>query len=371
MARRFSFSARPRASLMTPAHTAIGDEPPPLPLNDQPFDFIPGACVTQVVLSFPHVGLDWPGDFSRPAPQVSFGRNADYEVHALFPGAAARGVASVRARYSRLLIDLNRARDDVDPALVPDHPAARPRSPRRTGTHLPNRGVLWQTAVGNLPILSPPVSYSEFDARIRRYHLPYYRALEILLQRRRERFGGAILIDGHSMPGVVHGDLVLGTLEGGSCASKIQETALATLRRRDPELGISLDVRLNDPYRGGEIIRTFGRPEHSVHALQIEVNRALYMDEANLHLWPLLRAPGINARLLTQRERRLTALLRRLDDLVHVLVDQHLHPADNREVLASSNPSGDPGAASPAPAQDRPAEGDCLVSPAVPRLKST
>lgn len=265
---------------------AIGLDPgAPLPLH-----FTPGEAWSPLVISFPHVGLEWPDDEPRPRPSVDFGRNADLAVDCLYPDAALLGAATVRARFSRLLIDLNRAPDDVSAGLVPDHPAPRPRQPpwATTGGRSPpvhNRGLIWRTAVGNVPIFSGTLPYAELRTRLRRYYDPYHRALEVLLERRRARFGYAILLEAHSMPSSVPGDLVLGTFEGGACSPELEATALAALSAAGP-LGVSLAIRLNDPYRGGELVRKFGRPEHGIHALQLEVNRALYMDEASLQLRP-------------------------------------------------------------------------------------
>ena len=272
----------------------VGLDPGSLP----PFDFTPAALWSPLVISFPHVGLDWPADELRPRPAVSFARNADLAVDRLYPDAPALGAATVRARYSRLLIDLNRAADDVSAALVPDHPAPQPRQPpwanAASGTRSPgvqNRGLIWRTAVGNISILSGPLPYAELLHRLRRYYDPYHRALEVLLARRRARFGYAVLLEAHSMPGSVPGDLVLGTFEGGACSPELEARALAALSVPGP-LAVPLTVRLNDPYRGGELVRKFGRPEHDIHALQLEVNRALYLDEVSLVLRPEIPGPA-------------------------------------------------------------------------------
>lgn len=257
-----------------------------------PFEFTAAEAWSPLVISFPHVGLDWPDDEPQRRPAVNFARNADLAVDRLYPDAARIGAATVKARYSRLLIDLNRAADDVTSTLVPDHPAPRPHQPpwAQPGPNPPahNRGLIWQTAVGNVQILRAPLPFADLQARLSRYYDPYHAALELLLARRRARFGFAVLLDAHSMPGSVPGDLVLGTFEGGACSPELERRALAALRGDDPAGG--LRVSLNDPYRGGELVRRFGRPEHGVHALQLEVNRALYMDEVNLVLRPELSA---------------------------------------------------------------------------------
>ncbi len=262
-----------------------------------PLRFTPGRTWTPLVISFPHVGLSWPHDL-RPKPQADFARNADYEVQTLYRGVQSLGVATVQALFSRLVVDLNRAADDVPPQLVPDHPNPRPR--RRPGAvggtppqawDRPGRGVVWASAVtsgvGATRILEPPLPYATFARRIDRYHAPYYQALETLLQRRRERFGYAVLLDAHSMPGSVGVDLVLGTLDAESCGDTVAKAAYEALRGTDPNR-VLLSVRRDDPYRGGELVRTFGRPGEGLHALQLEVSRRLYMDEQvyRVYRWP-------------------------------------------------------------------------------------
>lgn len=256
-----------------------------------PLAFRPGEHWTPLVVSLPHVGLGWPHNL-RPKPQVELARNADYEVHTLYRGVAAQGVASVAAIYSRLVVDLNRADDDVARTLVPDHPAPRPRRspgvpssvhPAAHEPERPGRGVVWARAVGNVKVIDSALRYADFARRIARYHTPYYRALQTLLERRRRRFGFAILLDAHSMPSSVGVDLVAGTLDGAACDDAIARRALAALA---PEAGGGphIVVRRDDPYRGGELVRRFGRPREGLHALQLEVSRALYMDEVSLRL---------------------------------------------------------------------------------------
>lgn len=253
-----------------------------------------GARVeSPLVISVPHSGLAWPDEL-QPRPRVDFARNADYAVPSLYADAPAMGAVVLEARFSRLLVDLNRAGDDVSSLLVPDHPAPRPRRrpgvPAREGEvvdgdhHRPGRGVVWSAALGNVPLLTAPLKFSEFRDRIDRYHEPYHRALELLLRRRVQRFGYAVLLDAHSMPCSVGADLVLGTLGGGSCAAAVERLALDALGAA-PTLPYHLRVRLNDPYHGGEVVRRCGRPELGWHALQLEVSRALYMDERTLTLY--------------------------------------------------------------------------------------
>ena len=261
-----------------------------------PFEFRPGMRPSPLVVSFPHVGLDWPASLGS-RPQVNFPRNADYAIDRLYLRAEALGAATLRARYSRLVVDLNRAEDDVSSKLVPDHPDPRPRgslgaAPKGGRPAIRNRGVVWRSAVGNIPLVDT-LSYAALEQRIAAFHRPYYRALQILLERRRRRYGYAILLDAHSMPGSVTGDLILGTRAGQTCSARVCELAREVLGGRSRRLRERftgrwpLSVSIDDPYQGGNIISTFGRPTDEVHALQLEVNRALYMDEYRLEPAPL------------------------------------------------------------------------------------
>lgn len=300
------------------------------PGDPLPFAFRPGVIETPLVISFPHVGLEWPSELG-PRPQVSFPRNADHAVDRLFPRAEQLGAATLRARWSRLVVDLNRAADDVDRELVPDHPAPNPRESSSSVTvagqrrPIQNRGVVWRSAIGNIPLLTT-LDHAAFAARIARYHAPYHRALELLLARRCQRFGYAILLDAHSMPGSIAGEVVLGTRAGRSCSPEVQAIAVEALRS-----GTGLQVAVDDPYQGGELAASFGRPDRHVHAMQVEISRALYMDEYKLELAPI-PDPGEEPRgrpraRASGPSRKLHALISALDLLVAEL-------AREREELA-------------------------------------
>jgi len=109
-----------------------------------------------------------------------------------------------------------------------------------------------------------------------------------------QRFGYAVLLDAHSMPCSVGADLVLGTLGGASCSGALERLALDALGA-SPTMPYHLRVRLNDPYHGGEVVRRCGRPELGWHALQLEVSRALYMDERTLTLYRPEAEPSVAA----------------------------------------------------------------------------
>ena len=324
------------------------------PGDPLPFEFRPGQRACPLVVSFPHVGLDWPSSLG-PRPQVNFPRNADYAVDRLYVRAEARGAATVRARYSRLVVDLNRAHDDVSADLVPDHPAPRPRvssssqaiQAQRGGTRRPirNRGVVWRCAVGNIPLLTT-LTHAQFTRRLDRFYHPYHRALQLLLERRRRQFGYAILLDAHSMPGTVAGDLVLGTRSGEACGPELCEAAVRALSGQcSRQRGLfgsrwPLSLSIDDPYRGGQIAGSFGRPDTHIHALQLEVNRALYMDEYRLETSPIPDPAQLDqrpddpasrsrtAQPQARERRRLSALVNAIDTLVMELSRERSELAD-------------------------------------------
>jgi N-formylglutamate deformylase len=311
-----------------------------------PFEFRPSVCPSPLIVSFPHVGLDWPASLG-PRPQVNFPRNADYAVDRLYVRAEMHGAATLRARYSRLVIDLNRADDDVEPGLVPDHPAPRPRASLSAGEArkpIRNRGVVWASAVGNIPLLTT-LTHAQLRRRLDQFYWPYYRALELLIERRRRRFGYAIVLDAHSMPGTVAGDLVLGTCSGQACAPELVDLSTRILSGHGAATRLQfgsrwpLELAIDDPYRGGQIISTFGRPDAHVHALQLEVSRALYMDEGRLDPLPLPLPQDLEGRTgppprpraaqTLQRDRRqLLALVSALDTLVAELARERESFAD-------------------------------------------
>ncbi len=276
-----------------------------------------------VVVSLPHTGLAWPRALG-PAPRVSLPQHADHAVDLLYEGAPA---TIVRARWSRLVVDLNRAPDDINPEIVPDHPAPRPRlrpgdhdaAPGPLGRH---RGVIWTHAFGEIPLVLLPLSAEHVTMRIQRYHKPYWDSVERAMERARAQFGRCCLLDAHSMPSVAGGDIVLGTLDGSSCRPEVLECALELLRSRT-----GLRISVDRPYRGGAILRRFGRPQSGHDALQVEVNRALYMDEVTLRPWLSRCDAPSHHRAHSVAQRRMVELhlaLRALCHELHLLCSESL-----------------------------------------------
>jgi len=234
----------------------------------------PPGTETPVLVEVPHAGLAVP-EVVRQELAVSSEvvlRDSDIYVDRLYADAPSAGASLLAARVSRYVVDLNRAPDDVDPATVPDHPDPRGVQPR---------GVVWRVTTEGLPALRSPLTYAQLEERLSRFHAPYHAALERELRRKRQRFGHAVLLAAHSMPsmsrapggGTLRADVVPGTRGRSTADARL----IDLVDRHFREAG--LIVRHDDPYRGGWSTQHYGRPSAGWHALQIEINRALYVDE--------------------------------------------------------------------------------------------
>lgn len=252
---------------------------------------LPSDPPTPVVVSVPHAGIEVASFGSALDPELDVRCDADLFVDELYGAASG---AYVRARLSRFVCDLNRDPDDVSPRAVPTHP-----SPRNAD----GRGFVWEVTTTGAPALARPLTQGEWRVR-REIHAAYHAALADALERARKKFGFAILVDGHSMPSVgrrghsdpgrARADIVPGDHLGTSCFPALSRLVGAHFSRR------GLGVAFNDPYRGGFITAHHGQPADGVHAIQIEMRRDLYMDEATFTRLPekMARVGGVIEDLL-------------------------------------------------------------------------
>lgn len=279
--------------------------------------FRPVRQAAAFVYNTPHSGSYYPPDLlaATHLSPAALRSSEDCMVDRLFAEAPALGAPLLAAQYARAYLDSNRERHELDPSMFdgPLPPDANTRSDRvRAGL-----GTIPAVVAANRAIYRNPISISEGLARIARVYDPIHDALGRLLAETRETFGYAILIDCHSMPsGRTFGrfaprqrdDIVIGDCHGVSCAPELSRAAAATLR----EFGYR--VALNIPYSGGYNTQHYGRPRFGMHALQIEINRALYMDERTYS--PTSRFEEV-ARDLTRMMEQLhalpAALFQRLD----------------------------------------------------------
>jgi N-formylglutamate amidohydrolase len=243
----------------------------------------PVAQTLPVVLASPHSGRAYPADFLRQThlDMAVLRRAEDAYVDDLFDLAAKSGVPMLKALYPRSFVDANREPYEVDPAMfegaLPGH--ANTRSPRVAA----GLGCLPRVAFDGQPLYRRRLPVAELERRLAWYYRPYHAALRKLIDETLERFGHCILVDCHSMPsnspvglGGKGGrvDFVLGDNHGAACAPALISLAEGWLRVRGYRA-----VR-NQPYAGGFTTQHYGAPGHGVHVLQVEINRALYMDEA-------------------------------------------------------------------------------------------
>ncbi|MCA1298279.1 N-formylglutamate amidohydrolase [Stappia indica] len=246
------------------------------------FDVLrPAQQSVPFVFNSPHSGRDYPDAFLRASrlDTRAIRRSEDAFVDELFEPVLALGAPLLRARFPRAYLDVNREPYELDPKMYEDRlPSyANCRSIRVAG----GLGTIARVVGEAQEIYRERLSVQEALLRIETLYKPYHRALRRILAQTHVDFGYAILVDCHSMPSAVRSsdggarpDFILGDRYGTSCAPLLIEAATRILR----DMGYS--VSRNKPYAGGFITEHYGRPAKGLHALQIEINRALYMDES-------------------------------------------------------------------------------------------
>ncbi len=258
------------------------------PELDPPFDVLePQSLACPLVLSSPHSGSIYPSRFLASArlDAVALRRSEDAFVDALFSGAVELGVPLIRARFPRAYLDLNREPYELDPRMfdgrLPDH--VNTRSVRVAG----GLGTIARVVGESQEIYAGRLRVQEGLDRIERLYKPYHAALRRLLDRALNLFGIAVLVDCHSMPSTpalastgvdkrLKTDFVLGDRYGTSCDRSLVDVLEQAIRSS------GYVVQRNKPYAGGYITEHYGAPLSGCHAVQIEINRSLYMDERQL-----------------------------------------------------------------------------------------
>lgn len=235
------------------------------------------------VYNAPHSGTYYPPEMLAQSrlPLPVLRSSEDSFADRMFAAAPDHGAPLLRANYARAFVDTNRSPDEIDPTLF-DGQVDIPVNTRSERVQA-GLGVIPAVVTGGKRIYGSRLPASEATHRINRIYTPHHDQLRALLRDTYASFGCTVLIDCHSMPsGATLGrngprqfsDIVLGNVHGQSCAPVIAVTAAETLRN------LGYRVALNTPYAGGYNTRTYGRPDAGCHALQVEINRALYMDEA-------------------------------------------------------------------------------------------
>jgi N-formylglutamate amidohydrolase len=247
-----------------------------------PFDLTPpSGDAVPLVLDSPHSGTDYPEDFGAAVGRELLGQSEDSFVDELFACGPALGATLIAARFPRSYIDANRSLLDIDASLLeaPWPGPAIPSSKTQRGI-----GLIWRVLDSGESIYSRKLSVEEVKQRIVRYHQPYQRAVKDAMDRAHEHFGAVWHLNLHSMPalsgriseegpGKPRADFVLGDRDATTCEPQFTALVAEALR------AMGYEVKINDPYKGVELVRAFSDPKAGRHSLQIEVNRKLYMDE--------------------------------------------------------------------------------------------
>jgi len=248
---------------------------------EQPFEVLePARCRGPLLFNSPHSGRIYPRDFllASRLDLATLRRSEDSFVDELIVGVVARGHPLVRAHFPRCFVDVNREPYELDPRMFDGRlPSfANTRSMRVAG----GLGTVARVVGDAQEIYDQRISVAEALRRIDELYKPYHRSLRRVFMRLHREFAAAVLVDCHSMPSAngakderPRADLVLGDRYGTSCVPVIPETIEATMR----EFGYV--VSRNKPYAGGFITEHYGNPAAGLHAVQLEINRSLYMDE--------------------------------------------------------------------------------------------
>jgi N-formylglutamate deformylase len=223
----------------------------------------------------------YPEDFDTVVPRLTLRRAEDTHVEALYAAAPDHGATLIAANFPRSYIDANRSLLDIDAALLDGTWPGPVNVSRKTEKGI---GLVWRLLDTGEAIYTRKLTVAEVQARITRCYAPYHKAVRDAINAAHKHYGGVWHINCHSMPatssiiseegpGVSRADFVLGDRDGTTCAPEF--TAFVALTLRD----MGYDVRVNDPYKGVELVRAYSEPAEQKHSLQIEVNRKLYMDE--------------------------------------------------------------------------------------------
>jgi N-formylglutamate deformylase len=234
-----------------------------------------------LVLDSPHSGTDYPDDFQSALPRELLRQAEDSFVDELYASGPDVGATLIAARFPRSYIDPNRSVLDIDASLLEGHwPGPAMPSPKTAK----GIGLIWRILDTGESIYARKLAIDEVKRRIVDYHQPYQRAVKDALDRAHGHFGGVWHLNLHSMPAVSsniseegpgkpRADFVLGDRDGTTCEPEFTALVAGELR------SMGYQVKINDPYKGVELVRAFSDPKAGRHSLQVEVNRRLYMDE--------------------------------------------------------------------------------------------
>lgn len=241
----------------------------------------PSGDSVPLLFDTPHSGRNYPQDFGASAPLAGLRRGEDAYVDELLAGCTDFGVTLLLALYPRCYLDLNRAPDDIDPGML-EGEWPGPLSPTEKSER--GLGLIRRLVIPEIAIYDRLLSVAEVQARIASVYHPYHTALARLRAELLEEHGRLWHINWHSMksvgnamtpdgPGTKRSDFVVGDLRGTSAHRSFTDAVVGLLEEQ------GYRVSVNDPYAGGLILKEMGDPAASIHSIQIEMSRALYLDE--------------------------------------------------------------------------------------------
>lgn len=268
------------------------DPSPPAPGASSPepgtaFDIrTPDSHTVPLVFASPHSGNNYPADFVAGArlDPVALRRSEDGFVDDLFAAAPEYGAPLLRALFPRAFIDANREPFELDQGMFSDRlPDYVNTESSRVAAGL---GTIAKVVSSGQDIYPRKLTFAEAADRIDAYYRPYHKALETLISETRRKFGYCVVVDCHSMPSIGgpldpdagrgRGDFIIGDCFGTTCAPYITDAIERTIS------SFGYAVARNKPFAGGFTTRHYGQPRDGVHTVQIEINRALYMDELSI-----------------------------------------------------------------------------------------
>ena len=244
----------------------------------------PGVPLRPLVLDSPHSGFSMPPDFDARPSLAELRDGEDCFIDELYQPAVASGVPLLAALFPRTYLDPNRHAADIDPELLA---APWPGEIVASGKARIGKALVWRTLDDGRPIYDRALTVAELQHRITHYHQPYHRPLQQLLDEAHAQFVVVHHINCHSMnavsgasgeggPGQARADIVLGDRDGTSCDPAFTDFVRGVMA------GFGYEVKINDPFKGVELVRAWAAPEAGRHSLQLEINKRLYMDTATL-----------------------------------------------------------------------------------------
>ena len=245
----------------------------------------PSLQIIPFVFSSPHSGANYPDSFITKSKLdlLTLRQSEDSFVDDLYAEAPNYGAPLIRALFPRAYLDANREAYELDQTMFTEPlPNYVNTNSARVSSGL---GTIPRIVSTGSEINRDKLSFEEATHRINSYYFPYHAALKELIEETKLKFGKCILIDCHSMPSIGNAinnknneqvDIVLGDKHGKTCASELMQFVESFL------INLGFIVRRNHPYAGGYTTKHYGNPDNDVHTLQIEINRANYMNEKTM-----------------------------------------------------------------------------------------